>query len=74
VSCCLSGNPGALEGSKLQCYTRRNTPFAVDARKRAPAKSRRDNHPVVKEVTITISWEGAELQPEELEDEGFLEE
>jgi hypothetical protein len=46
----------------------------VDARKRAPAKSRRDNHPVVKEVTITISWEGAELQPEELEDEGFLEE
>jgi hypothetical protein len=29
---------------------------------------------VVKEVTVTTLWEEAELQPEELEDEGFLEE
>jgi hypothetical protein len=46
----------------------------VDADEGAPAKSKGDNHPVVKEVTVTTSWEEAELQPEELEDECFLEE
>jgi hypothetical protein len=30
----------------------------------ALAKSKGDNHPVVKEVTVTTSWEEAELQPE----------
>jgi hypothetical protein len=46
----------------------------VDAGRGAPAKSKGDNHLVVKEVTVTTSWEEAELQLEELEDEGFLEE
>jgi hypothetical protein len=46
----------------------------VDAGEGAPAKNKGDNHPVVKEVTVTTSWEEVELQPEELEDEGFLEE
>jgi hypothetical protein len=63
-----------LEPWKGPSYTRRNTPFAVDVGGGAPAKSKGDNHPVVKEVTVTTSWEETELQPEELEDEGFLEE
>jgi hypothetical protein len=46
----------------------------VDASRGAPTKNKGDNHPVVKEVTVTISWEEVELQPEALEDEGFLEE
>jgi hypothetical protein len=46
----------------------------VDTGEGAPAKSKGDNHPVVKEDTIITSWEEAELQPEELEDKGFLEE
>jgi hypothetical protein len=46
----------------------------VDAGEGTPAKSKGNNHPIVKEVTVITSWEKAELQPEELEDEGFLEE
>ena len=63
-----------LESLKGPGYIRRNTSFAVDAGGGAPAKSKGHNHPVVKEVTVTISWDEAELQPEELEDECFLEE
>jgi hypothetical protein len=63
-----------LEPWKGPSYTRQNTPFAVDAGGGAPAKSKGDNHLVVKEVTITTLWEEAELQSEELEDECFLEE
>jgi hypothetical protein len=63
-----------LEPWKGPGYTRRNTPFAVDAGEGTPAKNKGDNHAVVKEVTVTTSWEEAELQLEELEDEGFLEE
>ena len=40
----------------------------------APAKNKEDNHLVVKEVTVTTSWEEGDLQSEELEDECFLEE
>jgi hypothetical protein len=44
----------------------------VDADEGAPAKNKGDNHPVAKEDTVITSWEEAELQPEELEDKGFL--
>jgi hypothetical protein len=63
-----------LEPWKGPGYTRRNTSFAVDVGGGVLAKSKGDNHPVVKEVTVTTSWEEAELQPKELEDECFLEE
>jgi hypothetical protein len=62
-----------LEPWKGPSYTRWNTPFAVEEHQPRP-KSKGDNHPVVKEVMVTTSWEEAELQPEALEDESFLEE
>jgi hypothetical protein len=66
-----------LEPWKGPGYIRRNTPFAVGIGGRTPARKRRlesVDHLVTTEDTVTISWEEAELQPKELEDEGFLEE
>jgi hypothetical protein len=63
-----------LEPWKGPGYTRRNTPFAVGG---IPAINRRVesvDHLVTTEDTVTTSWEEAELQLEELEDEDFLEE
>jgi hypothetical protein len=45
----------------------------VDVGGGVPATSKGGNHPVVKEVTVTILWEETKLQPEELEDKCFLE-
>jgi hypothetical protein len=66
-----------LEPWKGPGYTRRNTPFAVGIGGGTPARNRRVesvDHLVTTEDTVTTSWEETELQPEELEDEGFLEE
>jgi hypothetical protein len=66
-----------LEPWKGPGYTRRNTPFAVGIGGGTSARNRRVelvDHLVTTEDTVTTSWEETELQPEELEDEGFLEE
>jgi hypothetical protein len=66
-----------LEPWKGPGYTRRNTPFAIGIGGGTPARNRRVesvDHLVTTKDTVTTSWEEAELQPEELEDEDFLEE
>jgi hypothetical protein len=66
-----------LEPWKGPGYTRRNILFAVGIGGGTPARNRRVesvDHLVTIEDTFTTLWEEAELQPEELEDEGFLEE
>jgi hypothetical protein len=66
-----------LEPWKGPGYTRQNTPFAVGIGGGTPARNRRVesvDYLVMIEDTIITSWEEAELQLEELEDEGFLEE
>jgi hypothetical protein len=66
-----------LEPWKGPGYTRRNTPFVVGIGGGTPARNRRVesvDHRVTTEDTVTTSWEEVELQLEELEDEGFLEE
>jgi hypothetical protein len=66
-----------LEPWKGPGYTRRNTLFAVGIGGGTPARNRRVesvDHLVMIEDTVTTSWEEAELQPEELEDEDFFEE
>jgi hypothetical protein len=66
-----------LEPWKGPGYTRQNTPFVVVIGKGTPARNRRVesvDHLVTTKDTITTAWEEAELQREELEDEGFLEE
>jgi hypothetical protein len=66
-----------LEPWKGPGYTRQNTSFVVGIGGGTPARNRRIepvDHLVRTEDTVTTSWEEAELQLEELEDEGFLEE
>jgi hypothetical protein len=66
-----------LEPWKGPGYTRRNTPFMLDIGGGTPARNRRVeliDHLVTIEDMVTTSWEEAELQLEELEDECFLEE
>jgi hypothetical protein len=46
----------------------------VDVGDRAPTKSKEDSQPVVKEVTVTTSWEEEESQLEEVEYEYSSEE
>jgi hypothetical protein len=66
-----------LEPWKGPGYTRQNTLFAVGIGGGTPATNRRVellDYLVTTEDTVTTSWEEAELQPEELEDEDLLEE
>jgi hypothetical protein len=65
-----------LEPWKDPGYTRRNTPFTVGIGGGTITRNRRVesvDHLVTTENTVTTSWEEAELQPEKLEDESFLE-
>jgi hypothetical protein len=66
-----------LEPWKGPGYTRQNTPFVVGIGRGTPVRNRRIesvDHLVTTEDMVTTSWEEAKLQPEELEDEDFLEE
>jgi hypothetical protein len=63
-----------LEPWKGPSYTRRNTPFTVGIGGGTPRRMESVDHLVTTEDAVTTSWEEVELQPEELEDEGFLEE
>jgi hypothetical protein len=65
-----------LEPWKGPGYTRWNIPFTVGIEGGTPTRNRRVesvDYLITTEDMVTTSWEEAELQPEELEDKGFLE-